>query len=54
MNFDKRHAVKKVPPISRKTYIWAAAGGNTQEGQVDRECDQPRSYNVAVAAPGNF
>ena len=53
VNFYKRHAVKRVPPLSPKTYVWIDAGCNIQEGQIDHDCNQPRPYDV-VTARGNF
>ena len=42
-----------MPPISPETFVGIDAGRNIQEGQIDRECDQPRSYDV-VTARSNF
>ena len=42
-----------MPPLFPETYVWIDASRNMQEGQINRECDQPRLYDV-VTAQGNF
>ena len=45
-DYDKHHGVKNVPPMLPETYVWIDADRNSQEGQIDQRCDEPRSNNV--------
>ena len=48
-DYDKGLGVKNVPFLLPETCVWIDAVRYVQEGQIDRQCEQPRSYIVATA-----
>ena len=45
-NFDSRHRVKELPPLSEDTDVWVTNEGQQIRGRVVSPTDRPRSYIV--------